>query len=152
MPFRYKCGKVVAFCYKYDKVVAFCYKYDKVVPFCYKCDKVLPFWCKCDKLVPFGTSVKAWVSIEADRNINFSNTETILGPPSNIPPIFDQYLTIKMHIYCYKFQNIVPGIEGFGKRIAHIKHIEKYIAVKNPKKQKKQALNQKWLKSDLTAL
>ncbi len=54
-----------------------------------------------------------------------------------------------MYIYCCKFQNIVPGIEGFAKRIADIKHIEKYIAVKN---NKIQAFNQKWLIWDPTAL
>ncbi len=85
---------------------------------------------ECDKLVHFWTSVKAWISIETDTNINFS-TEIILGTPSDIPPIFDLYLTIaKMHIYCCKFQNIAPGIDGFAKGIADIKHIEKYIAVK----------------------
>ncbi len=89
-------------------------------------------------------------SIETDTNINFSSSEIILGTTSDIPPIFDLYLTIaKMHIYCCKFQNIVPSIEGFAKRIADIKHIAKYIAVKN---NKIQAFNQKWLISDPTAL
>ncbi len=41
------------------------------------------------KVVPFWTSVKAWISIETDTNINFSSTESILGTPSDIP----QYLT-----------------------------------------------------------
>ncbi len=107
-------------------------------------------WFNDPQGVPFWTSVKAWISIETDTNINFSSTEIILGTPSDIPSIFDLYLNIaKMHIYCCKFQNIVPGIEGFAKRIADIKHIEKYIAVKN---NKIHVFNQKWLISDPTAL
>ncbi len=47
------------------------------------------------------------------------------------------------------FQNIVPGIESFAKRIAEIKNIEKYIAVK---KKKIQAFNQKILISDPTVV
>ncbi len=83
--------------------------------------------------MPFWTSVKAWISIETDTNKNYRGTE-ILWTPSDILPIFDLYLTIaKMHIYYYKFQNIVPDIESFAKRIADIKHIEKYIPVKKKK-------------------
>ncbi len=55
--------------------------------------------------------------------------------PSDIPPLFEMYLKIaKMHIYCSKFQNIVHVIGDFPKRIADMKHIEKYITVKKNKK------------------
>ncbi len=71
---------------------------------------------ECGTVVPFWTSFKAWSSTQTDTNINISSTEIILGTPSDTPPIFDLYLTIaKMHIYCCKFQNTVPGIEGFAK-------------------------------------
>ncbi len=56
---------------------------------------------KCGKVVPFWTSVKAWISVETDTNINFSSTKIIIGTPSDIPPIFDLYLTIaKIHMAC----------------------------------------------------
>ncbi len=75
--------------------------------------------------------LKVWISIQTDTEINFSNTEIILGTPSDNHPIFDLYWIIaKKHIYYCKFQNIVSGIEGFAKRIANIKHIERHIAVK----------------------
>ncbi len=103
----------------------------------HKKKNISTYFIKCDKVVPFWTSVKAWISIKTNININFSSTEIILGTPSDIPPIFDQYLTIaKMHIFCCKYQIIVPGIEGFAERIADIKHIEKHIAVKKYKKYK----------------
>ncbi len=66
-------------------------------------------------------------------NLNFSITEIILGTPSDIPPIFDFYLTIaKLHIYCCKFQNSVQGIEGFAKRIADINYTEKINCFEKP--------------------
>ncbi len=78
------------------------------------------------------------------RYIKFSNTDIILGTPSDIPLIFDLYLIItKIHLYCCKFQNVVPGI---AKRVAYI---EKKIALKN---NKIQTFHKKWLRSDPPAL
>jgi hypothetical protein len=53
----------------------------------------------------------------------------MLGTPSDIAPVFDLfYIIAKMHIYACKIQNTTPKVEGFFKRIEHIKSIEKYIA------------------------
>ncbi len=43
------------------------------------------FFYECDKVGSFWTSVKAWIYIVTDTNINFSSTEIILGTPLTIP-------------------------------------------------------------------
>ncbi len=35
-----------------------------------------------------------------------------------------------MHIYAGKYQNNEPRVDGFIKRVEHVRSIEKYIAVK----------------------
>ncbi len=62
---------------------------------------------------------------------------------------FPQYLTCTSQFFKYahlllqvpKHCRSIQGIEAFAKRIADIKHIEKYITVQN---NTIQAFNQKW--------
>ncbi len=98
---------------------------------------------ECEKVKPFLRDVNNWIKSETDCHINFSDTEIILGTPSDVAPIFDMYHIIaKMHIYCCKYQNVVPNLQNFLSRVNNIKFTEKYIAIKNNSIPK---FNQKWL-------
>ncbi len=77
-----------------------------------------------------------WIQKETDTYINFTSSEILLGTPEYTPPLFNQFLIkAKMHIYYWKFKDIIPNLDGFIGRVNNIKCIETYIFVKNNKAQ-----------------
>ncbi len=118
-------------------------KLDNKCDFCkHKEENYTHLFYKCEKIQTFWREVKRWIQKETDTYINFIGSEILLGTPEDTPPLFDIFLiTAKMQIYYYKFNGIIPNLDGFIRRVNNIKCIENYITVKN---NKTQVYNKTW--------